>query len=107
MSIAFYDHILHLDRLSAFVASLDIHKAEKEELWHLVDEILHHRVLGFILDKLPEIHHEEFLEKLANNPSDHSIITYLKDLIEGDIEELLSSEIATIEAEITELITVV
>jgi hypothetical protein len=107
MSSVFYDHILHLEHLSAYFASLDIYKEEKEELWHLIDEMLHHRILTAILDKLPGDHHENFLSKFTENPADHGLISYLNELVGEDIETHIVQEIALFENEIGELIKLV
>lgn len=107
MSKIFYDHLLELESVTKHIGALEIPKDEKEELWHLVDEMLHHRLLGVVLDKLPEVHHEEFLEKFVKNPHDRSLIAYINDLIDGDIESHLMSEISQFESEIEEIVKLV
>ena len=73
---------------------------EKHEIWHLVDELIHHRVLICILDNLPEKHHEEFVVKLHNKPHSGSLLKYLKKKIEKDVEEFLKKEIESVEREV-------
>ena len=107
MSKIFYDHLFQLDHLAIFFATLDTHKEEKEELWHLIDEMLHHRILTAVLDKLPGIHHKEFLTKFAENPAVHNLIAYINNLIEEDIEGSIIGEIASFEQEIQALIQTV
>ena len=74
---------------------------EREELWGLVDEIIHHKVMGCILDKLPRESHEEFLDMFHTSPHDEELIFgYLRTKVGPDIEENLKEEIAKISEEL-------
>lgn len=100
MSKIFYDHLIALEDLEKELDSLEATPEEKEELWKLVDEILHHRVLGCILDRLPNDHHEEFLSKFHEAPHDEYLLDYLKEKIGENIEEIIRGEIGNLAFEL-------
>lgn len=100
MSKLFFDHLIILDEVYAIVNQTANSQEEKEELWGLVDEIIHHRVFDVILGKLPHKHHHEFLEMFQKRPHDESLIDYLKEKIGENIEELIRQEIGSLGAEI-------
>jgi hypothetical protein len=76
MSRIFYDHLISFEEISIKIDSITSSKEEKEELWQLIDEMVHHRIVDLVLSKLPESHHHEFLEKLYNAPHSEELITY-------------------------------
>lgn len=100
MSRIFYDHLIILEEIDYVIRGSVEAPEEKEELWNLVDEMIHHRVLGCILDKLPEKHHKEFLEKFHSAPNDESHINYLNEKIGGGIEKIIQDEIKILSNEI-------
>ena len=63
MSKIFYDHIIVLEDVDNEIKSIAHSHEERDELWQLVDEIIHNRVLGKLLDVLPKESHQEFLDK--------------------------------------------
>lgn len=93
MSKLFFDHLVVLEEVEAEIKKTSQTKEERDELWELIDEMLHHRVLDTILDKLHHSHHEEFLEKFHRAPHDENLIDYLKEKIGENIEELIKAEI--------------
>jgi hypothetical protein len=93
MSKLFFDHLIKLDEVEAEIKKVTKTQEEKEELWQIVDEIIHHRVMGCILDKLPKKHHTEFLEKFHQAPYDEGLIAYLTEKIGENIEEIIRQEI--------------
>ncbi len=74
--------------------------AEKEELWDLVDGLIHQRVLTVLLDKMDEEHHEEFIVRLYDAPHDEGIWEYLKEKLSVDVVEIVKQEIAMVGAEV-------
>ena len=100
MSKLFYDHLIVLEEVEIVIKEATETPEEREELWNLIDEIIHHRVLGCILDHLPYEHHHEFLEKMHSSPHDERHIHYLNEKTEKDVEELLQDEIKNLEKEI-------
>lgn len=101
MSKIFYDHLIVIEELEGVVKRAQTHE-EREELHRLVDEMIHHRVLGCILDHLPREHHEEFLEKFHAAPYDDSLIGYLQEKTpqEIDIEQKIREEVAKLKKEL-------
>ena|SRR3989344_9122819 len=100
MSKLFFDHLIILEDLETEIKEVAESPEEKEELWQLIDEILHHRILGCILDSLPAEHHHNFLEMFHQSPHDERIIHFLNKKIEGDIEKLIEKEVADIKNEL-------
>ena len=93
MSRLFYDHLIKNEELDALVKASSETSEEREELWKLVDEIIHHKVLGCVLDHLPKEHHQEFMEKLHRAPHDNTLMDYLNDKVQKNMEEIIKQEI--------------
>lgn len=102
MSKLFYEHLVILEELDHHIRHAAETPEEKEELWSIVDEIIHHRVIGCILDKLPEEDHYEFLNKFHSSPHDNELIGYINHRIEDDIEKAIRSEIEDVKEELLE-----
>ena len=100
MSSIFYDHLIILDEIDAEIKATAQSQGEKEELWQIVDETVHHRVMDAILSHLPREVHEEFLEKFAKSPHDRKLISYLREKIKDDIERIIHEEIAKLKKEL-------
>src|SRR3989344_7486906 len=93
MSKIFYDHLVIFEEVEREIKNVTELAEEREELWHLIDEIIHHRVLGCILDVLPRKDHEEFLLSFHASPYSDTHIVYLNKKIQGNIEETIKKEI--------------
>ena len=102
MSKLFYDHLIILEELDHHIRRATETPEEKEELWNIVDEIIHHRVIGCVLNKLSEEDHYEFLEKFHQTPHDTKLISYVNLRIDDDIEEAIRDEIENIKEELLE-----
>ncbi len=100
MSSIFYDHLIILDELDSEIKSVSQSKEEKEELWKIVDETIHHRVMDAILSRLPRESHEEFLEKFTQSPHDRALLTYLREKIKDDVEVIIHEEIQKLKKEL-------
>lgn len=96
MSKLFFDHLIVLEEVDSEIKNVAETKEERDELWGLVDEMVQHRVMDTILDKLHHSHHEEFLEKFHKAPHDESLIDYLKIKIGENVEELIKNEIGAL-----------
>lgn len=102
MSKLFYDHLIILEELDHHIRHVAETPEEKEEMWSIIDEILHHRVIGCVLDRLPEEDHYEFLEKFHQAPHDAELLNYINLRIDEDIEDAIRAEIADIKEELLE-----
>lgn len=103
MSKLFFDHLVELKKIDKEIRKVAKTPEEREELWALVDEIVHHKVLGCILDKLPRQHHEEFLDMYHKSPHDEElIIGYLRGKVGEDIEDSIKQEIGSLATELLE-----
>lgn len=104
MSKLFYDHLIVLTEVEAEIKNTAETEEERHELWQIVDEIIHHRMLEFFLDRLAHEHHDEFLEKFHEAPHDEMHIHYLNERVGGEIEDLISQEIDSLSSEILQVI---
>ena len=100
MSKVFYDHLIILEEVETEIKNVTETPEEKEELWKLIDEIVHHRILGSILDVLPREHHEEFLTKFHEAPHSEYLLSFLDERTEESIEEIIRKEIKNVEKEL-------
>jgi hypothetical protein len=100
MSKTYYDHLLDLNKVDKVVRDTAKSEDEKLELWQIVDEIVHHRVMGCVLDHLPVEHHEEFLQKFYEAPYDERLLVYLKDKIKKDIIEIIKEGVVALTLEL-------
>ena len=104
MSKIFYDHLIVLEEVNIQIDEVAKTSEEKEELWKLVDEIIHHRVMSAILEKLPEKHHKNFLKTFYASPYDDKLISYLNEKIDDDIEKFIGREIKSLSDELLQLV---
>lgn len=103
MSKLFFDHLIELKGVDKQIKKVAKTPEEREELWGLVDEIVHHKVMGCILDNLPREHHEEFLEMFHNSPHDEELLFgYLRKKVGDNIESLIKQEIGGLASELLE-----
>lgn len=102
MSKVYYDHLITLDEVESKIKEIADTPEEREELWQLIDDLVHHRVLVCVLDNLPKDHHEEFLGMFHEEPHNISLMDYLKERIKENIEELIKQEIGGLASEILE-----
>jgi len=93
MSKVFYDRLIVLENFGKEVKKMTSSKEEEFEIWNLVDDILGHKVIDMILDKLPLKFHDQFIEKFLDAPFDESIFDFLKEKTQDNIEELIKQEI--------------
>lgn len=100
MSKIFWDSVIDTKGLEREINKIARSPEEKYELWALVDEIIHHRVLGCIVDKLPREHHEEFLSEFSKRPHDENLWDILKTKAVHDIEVFIVKEIRDLTDEI-------
>jgi hypothetical protein len=98
----FYDHLLELDDLRSEIDSVAESQEEREELWQLVDEIIHHRILHVLLDNLDHEHHPDFIELYHKCPHDEVVLVFIKDKLGEGYEEIVKSEARKIASEVLE-----
>lgn len=98
MSKLFFDHLVELKNIDKEVKKIAKTPEEREEIWALIDEIIHHKVMGCVLDNLPRENHEEFLEMYHKSPHNEELLFgYLKSKASPKIEELIKEEIIQLE----------
>lgn len=102
MSKLFFDHLIVFEEVNVVIKNAAKDPDEREELWKVVDEMVQHNVLTCILEKLPDEHHSDFLEKYHAFPYDTGIIDFLNEKTEEDIEGIIRARISDLEKEILE-----
>lgn len=105
MSKLFFDHLVVFEKIETVIKKTSSSKEEREEHWKLVDEIVTHKVLEKVLDRLPRTHHEEFLELFHKCPHDEiTIFGYLKSKVGENIENDLKNDLRNLEADLLKLL---
>lgn len=101
MNKLFFDDLLKLDDLEKGINKYAGSTEEKHELWGLVDDLIHTRVLEKILDHLPEDSHSEFLTIYHECPHDEVVIfAYLNKKTGKNMEGVLKMELEELGREI-------
>ncbi len=101
MTKLFFDNLIAFEEVEVIIKKTTSSNEEKEELWGLVDELVNHKVVEKILDKLPRQHHEEFLALVHECPHDEVIVfEYLNGKVGHDVREELQNELKGISADI-------
>lgn len=103
MSKLFFDHLVEMKTLDNLIKESVESLEEKQELWQVVDEMVHHRVLTCVLDCLDHEHHHDFLCLFHATPHKSTVIEFVNHRIDDDIEELIIKEINQLEEEISTL----
>jgi|SRR5581483_8348827 len=93
--------LTRLEKLEKIIKQSSANSDEKEELWTVVQEIVHHRIIGCILDNLDKSHHEAFMSKYLDKKNiDEEIISFLEEKEGKEITHKLHNTIQEIEEEI-------
>ena len=100
MSIIFYDRLVIFDGLDRKLKKMVSSNEELQEMWQMIEELTHHRILGCVLDRLPKQKHQDFLERFEKAPHDEELLKYLKKEISEDMEEVIKKEVKTLKKEI-------
>lgn len=100
MSKIFYDVHIHLEEIEIELDKLGIEHEEKQEMEHLIEEMVHHRVLDRLLTHLPRQHHAEFLDRFHKTPYDEKLLSWLDARIEKSVEEHVKDEMEKLKKEI-------
>jgi hypothetical protein len=79
----FYDNLVNLHDLHVEFDRLDVPVEEREELVNLADSAMHHEIFDLIMFEVPDEHREIFLESFGNDPSDESILVFLRIRVPG------------------------
>ena len=89
MSRIFYDHLLSFGGVKRIIWEVADNEEERHELWHIVDEIVHHDIFGCVFDHLPIQHHGEFLDKFHEKPHDETLLVYLTEKMNKNAEQII------------------
>jgi len=100
MSRLFFDHLIVFEKVDMVIRNTAKNPEEKEELWGIIDKLVHSHVLIQILDKLPDENHNDFLEKYHARPFDEDLINFLNEKVEENIEDIIREAIVHLEKDI-------
>lgn len=92
MSKIFYDKLLKLEKVEKHINNVADTNEQKQEMWGIVDSMIHYKMMDLILQKLQQDLHKEFIEEFTKNPRDKGHFKYLKKHIGEDIKSFLSLE---------------
>jgi hypothetical protein len=101
MSKVFYDNILDLAKVEKAIKKVSSTHDEMVELWGIVDEIVHHKVMECVLTTLPKKYHREFLDMFRTSPHDEKLLQYLKEKAKRDVVILIKETVALLVLELT------
>lgn len=105
MTKLFFDHLIYFEEIETEIKKSASSKEEREELWTLVDEIINHKVIEKVMDRLPRENHEEFLEIFHKSPHDTEVIFgYLKTKAGQSIEDDIKDDLKNLGQDILRLI---
>ena len=93
MSILFFDKLIVLDKVERKIKKMSSTSEEKQEFFQLVEEVIHHKVVGCCLDHLPKDNHSEFLEKFYSAPYNEKLLEYLDEKTKKDMKKVIKDEI--------------
>lgn len=105
MSKIWYDHLIILEEVEVELNNLNLEAEEKEELNHLIDEMVHHRVMDRVLRVLPRHHHANFLIEFKKRPHDPALVDYIDEKIDESVERHIKEEIKILKEELLEDLT--
>ena len=105
MSLIFYDHLVVFTKVEKHLKKINVNDDEKSEIWKLIDEMVHHRALTTVLNKLPFEEHNEFLDRFHKAPHDLAIIEYVNSKVGSDITKDLQKDFEKLEKEILDLLS--
>ena len=103
MSKVFWDDIVNLDKVERYIKRVSKSFEEREEYYRIIDEIIHHRVMGCILERLPEQDHSHFLKRFSKKPYDSSHFKFLGKRISEDVEEFIKAEMEMLAEELVDI----
>jgi hypothetical protein len=100
MSKVFYDHLVSLDDVEKALKKRKLSVEEREELWKIIDEMVHHRVVGCILEHLPSEHHGDFVKRFTDKPHDDAHWDYLRERVGTDLQDFIKQELRVLADEL-------
>lgn len=78
MGSVFYDEMVDLKELLQELALVALDDRQEEEIYHHIDQIVHHELLDEILTRLPRTEHQEFLVLFAQDPGNQELWVFLE-----------------------------
>ncbi len=104
MSKIFFDHLIVLDDVESEIKNFTDSDDIRHELWHIIDEIVNHRVFDCIFHHLPDEHHHDFLDRFHETPHDDSLMIFIDEKTEESIEDQIKREMDGLKEELLLLV---
>lgn len=104
MSKLFFDDLINLKAIDDHIKKIAKSPDEKLEMWDLVDQIVHHKIMDTVLENLPTHHHEEFLDIYHQNPHNEILVfEYLHKKTGEDYKKIIKDRVKQLEIELKEI----
>ncbi len=100
----FYDHLIIIEEVIAVLDEQGLSRKERTEILNLIDETLHHHILDEILNLLPKTHHAEFLIMFHKRPDDPTLLTFLREHTQTDIDKAIMKRAGETKKDLIEVI---
>lgn len=97
---AFYSSLVDLEDLEAEINNFPLSDEERYEIIHIVDDILHHKVMDSIMNILPVEHHKKFVEWFSQTPHDQELLDFLREHATTDPEAKILTVTEVVKREI-------
>jgi len=92
MSRVFYDKLIKLEKVEEYINRVAETNEQKQEMWGIVDSMIHYKMMDLILQKLQQDLHEDFIQEFTKKPHDKEHFTYLAKHVGEDIRTFLKLE---------------
>ena len=89
MTKVFYDELVGIEEIFVEIERVELNHKNKQKVKKVIDEIIHYRMVTFILDHLPRVHHKTFLIRFQAAPHEKEHLVFLeKKLSKAFIQDL-------------------
>lgn len=100
MTKIFYWQLIELTPFRNELINRGVGESDLAEILEHVEEIIHHRTLNLVFDRLPPEHHREFSLNLAKNPQSQEMWGFLQEKTKMDLSPVIEQNIRSIILEI-------
>ncbi len=97
----FYYRLIHIESIFINLHKLKLSDKEEKELWDLIEQMIHVRVLDTILQNLAEDKQDQFLQEFTVKPDEDRLIKFIRENI-ADIDIRLETTMNELEETIVE-----
>jgi len=98
---AFYHSVIDVQKIHSHLKKVGLDEKKHLQVWDLIEETIHIKILDTILAKLPEKKHQSFLEKFHKTPHDPKLLAELEKETK-DLKKHIHESFVELEKEIFE-----